>query len=149
MRTSIEVSIETGRAHKNVLRTIRSVNGVVDDLYFSKSFYTSSQNKMMPMYEMCDAAYDFIIAKCSGLNRENRIRQNAALDAIEQVLGIKLTREYRVGPYRIDGYDKESNTAYEIDEQQHFNSCGLSDSCKQRQAEIVRATGCTFNRIKV
>ncbi len=72
--------------------------------------------------------------------------EHVALTTIEQLLGIKLHRQYPVDDYRIDGYDKENNVAYEIDEPQHFQS--IEDD-KIRQKYIEDKLGCKFIRIKV
>ena len=75
--------------------------------------------------------------------------EEGALASIEQLLGINLIRQYKVGKYRIDGYHKESNTAYEIDEPQHFCNGSLKEECKKRQIDIEKAIGCKFVRIKI
>lgn len=75
--------------------------------------------------------------------------EHGALSAIEQLLNIKLERQYKVDTYRIDGYCVETNTAYEIDEPQHFVDGELKQECKDRQAYIEEKLGCSFVRIKV
>jgi len=101
------------------------------------------------MYRLNEKDYEFILNKCNGIGRENKIREDAALKTIEQILNIKLLREYKVGIYRIDGYHKETNTAYEIDETQHFKSGKLRDKCIGRQDYIESKIGCNFIRVKV
>ena len=80
--------------------------------------------------------------------RKDGIREKAALDTIEQLLGVKLKRQYRVGKYRIDGYDSINNVAYEIDEEQHFTPQHM-DADKVREKEIFNKLGCKFVRIKL
>lgn len=80
--------------------------------------------------------------------RKNGIREKAALDTIEQLLGVKLKRQYRVGEYRIDGYDAINNVAYEIDEEQHFTPQHM-DTDRIREEEIKTELGCKFVRIRV
>jgi very-short-patch-repair endonuclease len=75
--------------------------------------------------------------------------ESGALSSIEQLLNIKLERQFKVDMYRIDGYHKESNTAYEIDEPQHFVNGELREECKERQAYIESKLKCKFVRIKV
>lgn len=58
------------------------------------------------------------------------------------------TAQYKVLKYRIDGYDPESNTAYEIDEPQHNNKSHQTKDL-QRQQEIEDVLGCKFVRIKL
>lgn len=69
-----------------------------------------------------------------------------SLTTIEQLLGITLERQYPCGPYRIDGYHRESNTSYEIDEPAHAYQ---EDEDKIRQQFIEQELGCTFVRIKL
>ena len=71
-----------------------------------------------------------------------------AIDTIEQLLGIKLIRQFQVGGFRIDGYDADNKIAYEIDEQQHSTK-RHSQHDVLRQKFIETQLGCTFKRIKV
>lgn len=80
--------------------------------------------------------------------RNNGIREKAALDTIEQLVGVKLKRQYRVGEYRIDGYDPINNVAYEIDEEQHFTPQHMQAD-RVREKKIFNKLGCKFVRIKV
>lgn len=51
--------------------------------------------------------------------------------------------------YWVDGYDKENNIVYEIDERAHFNLDGnLKEKDIRRQKEIEDYLGCKFIRIK-
>ena len=70
-----------------------------------------------------------------------------ALKTIEQLIGCKLQRQFRVGPFKIDGYDSENNTAYEIDEAGHSSyDIGLEN---ERELFIKNAIGCKFVRINL
>src|SRR5882757_446806 len=40
-------------------------------------------------------------------------KANSWLDHIEESRGVSLVREYRIGPYWVDGFDKDSNTGFE------------------------------------
>lgn len=82
------------------------------------------------------------------LDSKKGIREKAALDTIEQLLGIKLIRQFQVGGFRIDGYDADNKVAYEIDEEQH-NSKRHSQHDVLRQQFIEEQLGCIFKRIKV
>ena len=73
-------------------------------------------------------------------------REYGALCIIEQILGIKLLRQYRVGNYRVDGYDKINNVVYEIDEGHHKYQ---EEEDKKRQAFIEKTLHCTFKRFDV
>lgn len=82
------------------------------------------------------------------LDGKKGLREKSALDTIEQLLGIKLIRQFTVGGFRIDGYDAENKIAYEIDEEQH-NSAKHSQADVLRQQFIEQQLGCIFKRIKV
>ena len=99
------------------------------------------------------AEYILTIPEAEELTRQISVRSRAtnslesvALTTIEQVLGVTLIRQFRVGKYRIDGYDAENNIAYEIDEQHH---CSQSEQDKQRQEFIERELGCQFKRVNI
>lgn len=94
---------------------------------------------------------DFAISKLKAIKMEkvSAKLESGALSSIEQLLGVTLLRQHPVGKFRIDGYCKETNTAYEIDEPQHFVNGELKDECKERQAYIEKELGCEFVRIKV
>lgn len=82
------------------------------------------------------------------IENKRGLREKAALDTIEQLLGIKLIRQFEVGGFKIDGYDIENKIAYEIDEEQH-NSRKHSQHDVLRQKFIIEQLNCTFKRIKV
>lgn len=82
------------------------------------------------------------------INNSRGVREKSALDTIEQLLGIKLIRQFQVGGFRIDGYDVDNKIAYEIDEDQH-RSIKHSQHDVLRQKFIEDQLGCTFKRIKV
>tara|TARA_R110000744_G_scaffold346929_1_gene452497 strand:- start:399 stop:887 length:489 start_codon:yes stop_codon:yes gene_type:complete len=75
-------------------------------------------------------------------------KESAALSTIEQLLSIKLDKQFSVGKYRVDGYDEINNTVYEIDENHHKKTQQRIKD-KDRQREITKALGCSFIRIKV
>ena len=78
--------------------------------------------------------------------RRQTVKEDSALSTIEQLLGITLERQFVVGKYRIDGYHKDSNTAYEIDESYHKHQERNDIS---RQKHIESKLGCKFVRIKL
>ena len=75
-------------------------------------------------------------------------REHGALSAVEQILGVKLLRQYKVKSYRLDGYDKVNNVAYEIDEGHHKTKI-KKDADEKRQKDIEFLLGCRFVRIYV
>ena len=66
------------------------------------------------------------------------------LDIIEQEKNIKLHRQFQVGRKSVDGYDKNTNTVYEVDEWHHKYD-KIYDSI--REEEIKDVLGCKFIRI--
>ncbi|KAE9928413.1 DUF559 domain-containing protein [Escherichia coli] len=64
----------------------------------------------------------------------------------EQLVGVKLIRQYKVLEYRIDGYDPVNNIAVEIDEG-HHKSQEASDAIRQRRIE--EELGCSFFRCRI
>ena len=75
-------------------------------------------------------------------------REHGALCAIEQVLGVKLIRQFKVSSYYIDGYDKKNNIAYEIDEAQHKSNKN-KEADEKRERDIKFLINCKFVRISV
>ena len=52
--------------------------------------------------------------------------------------------------YWVDGYDKENNIVYEIDEKLHYDFNGnLKEKDQKRQTQIEEYLGCQFIRIKI
>jgi hypothetical protein len=51
--------------------------------------------------------------------------------------------------YWVDGYDKENNTVYEIDESHHYSGGILKNKDKIRQKEIEKYLKCKFIRIRI
>lgn len=86
----------------------------------------------------------------SNTKTHSKEMEYAALKAIETVLEIDLERQYSVptekGTFRIDGYHKETNTAYEIDEYYHLNNT-IADIA--REQAIKDSINCKFIRIKL
>lgn len=77
---------------------------------------------------------------------KQKIAEEASLKTIEQVLKVKLIRQYPCLNYFIDGYDNINNVAYEVDEAHHRPS---KEGDTQRELEIMGFLKCTFVRIKV
>ena len=148
--TSREIAELTGKRHDHVLRDIDSIlktlspgsgNG------FKSSTYKDSTGKENRMYELNEDAKNLLLNKYKGLARVPlRLQEEAALKTIEQLLQIKLIRQYKVGDFRIDGYDPESNVAYEIDEPDHRYKRAKDHG---REKIIKKLLGCTFVRISL
>ncbi len=86
----------------------------------------------------------------SATKMHNKEMEYAALKAIETVLDVNLERQYSVatniGTFRIDRYNKETNTAYEIDEPYHSNNV---EADLVREQAVKDVLGCEFVRIKL
>jgi len=77
-------------------------------------------------------------------------QEQIILNDLETRHSIKIIRQYPVIGYWLDGYCKETNIAYEIDEEHHFNKDGTyKEKDIRRQKEIEQELGCKFVRIKV
>ncbi|AUR86883.1 protein of unknown function DUF559 [Vibrio phage 1.090.B._10N.286.48.F1] len=104
----------------------------------------AGQRKMI--YMISDDVYREMKESSKNFIRPYKVREEAALSTIEQVLSISLIREYKVGRYRVDGYHKETNTVYEIDEEHHKRQ---KKEDMNRQEYIESKIGCKFVRIEV
>jgi very-short-patch-repair endonuclease len=146
--TSREIAELTGKRHSDVLRDIDNIVKIISPELrtgFIISTYVDSTGKSNRMYEMSEQSYNLVLDKYTGLARvPNRLQEEAALKAIEQVLNVTLIRQYLVGNYRIDGYDSKNNIAYEIDEPEH-RYCREQDGI--RQERIEKLLNCSFVRI--
>ena len=149
--SSREIAELTGKEHKNVKRDIRKM---FSDIKLSEdeivtSDYKDVSGRTQKEYILSSKLYELLLSKYKGLARvPMRLQEEAALKTIEQLLGVTLIRQHKVLKYRIDGYDPESNTAYEIDEPQH-NSKTHQIKDQKRQQEIEAMLGCKFVRIKL
>jgi len=71
------------------------------------------------------------------------------LDEMEKKIGYKIYRQYNIIGYILDGYCKELNIVFEVDEDFHFDSEGnLSKKDLKRQKDIEDELNCKFIRIK-
>ena len=68
------------------------------------------------------------------------------LDLIEEILNIKIERQYNIIGYRLDGYCKELNLAIEVDELHHNYQSNIKKD-KIRQQNIENILGCQFLRV--
>jgi len=91
------------------------------------------------------------LVKITGVNfirhdRLSRIGKNETfiLDNIEKEKGIKLERQFFVDGNFVDGYDKENNVVYEVDEAHHTYR-QVEDAI--REYIIKQEIGCKFVRI--
>ena len=148
--SSLEIAELLGKRHDNVMRDIETMlDGLgLAQLGFQSS-YLGVNNQRRKCYNLPVAMVKECFLSTVNQHRVHGERERGALCAIEQLLGIKLIRQYKVGKYRIDGYCVETNTAYEIDEEQHFVKGELKQECKDRQSYIESVLGCSFVRTAV
>ena len=145
--SSKRITEKTGKEHSHVLRDIRSMMSQLKDSDYKvvKNDITGLTLEILISKEM----YDLILHKYEGLSRvPMRLQEESALKTIEQLLGTPLIRQFKVGKYRIDGYDAVNNIAYEIDEPQH-NSVKNIIADQIREDEIKKKINCKFRRISL
>lgn len=147
--TSREISELTGKRHSHVVRDLKSIAKKLSiNTKDIEHRYLDSMNRCQSEYVLDGEILSFIKYSYLGSSITYGLQERAALNAIEQVLSITLIRQYKVGKYRIDGYDPENNTAYEVDEHQH-NTPKHKKADLKRQAFIESVLGCNFIRVNV
>lgn len=144
--SSREIADLTGKKLSNVHRDIRTMlNALKDADSVSKVVTFKDRREYTTAYSLPKHLADLLLSKYKGLARvPNRLQEEASLKTIEQLLGIKLIRQYKVLNYRLDGYDPDTNTAYEIDEPEHRYKHAKD---AERQQKIEAVLGCKFVRI--
>ena len=147
--SSREIAELTGKRHDHVMvdigKMLKELGKAAPDF---ADTYTHPQNgQKYKCYNLPKDLVDLLLTKYKGLSRvPHRLREEASLKTIEQLLGISLIRQYKCLNYRIDGYHPETNTAYEIDEPEHK---GKEKQDAERQSRIEAVLGCKFVRIKL
>lgn len=69
------------------------------------------------------------------------------LDCLEKEKGVKIERQYPILHYFVDGYDKENNIVFEVDEKAHRQPCHQKREWVREQ-NIVNELNCEVIRIK-
>jgi hypothetical protein len=152
--SSREVAELTGKQHSNVMRDIREMRKNLDEsktgFVCERATYIANNGHERPMFMLCHDFARLLERKYDGLARVPlRLQEEAALKTIEQLLGIKLKRQYPVLCYRIDGYDAVNNVAYEIDENSGHDTAEKMANDKYRAQTISEYLDCKFVRIQL
>ena len=149
------VAEATGKTHDNVKRDVKvmlkdlGLEISSDSERFIVKYKDYNGRHVIDEILVDKDIYEALLLKYTLKWRNHGLRENAALATIEQLLGVKLLRQYRVlGKYRIDGYDPVNNIAYEIDEEQHLTMSNIKAD-RIREEEIREELGCKFVRIYV
>lgn len=66
------------------------------------------------------------------------------LDELEKEKNIKITRQFCVKGFWVDGYDEENNVVYEVNERYHYANEEQIQKDKYRREVIVEALDCEF-----
>jgi uncharacterized C2H2 Zn-finger protein len=72
------------------------------------------------------------------------LNETLILNEIEQEKNIKLTRQYYVKGFWVDGYDEENNVVYEVNERYHYANEKQIEKDKYRQKIITEELNCKF-----
>ena len=144
--SSLDIAKAHGKEHKHVLRDIRKLQDIGAIKFFVATIVKMLSGQTRPVYMLTADSAEILMNKYQGLRVSLGARECDCLVTIEQVLNIKLLRQYAVGNYRIDGYDPLTKTAYEIDEDQHL-SLNHSQADDERQTYIQTHLGCKFVRV--
>jgi very-short-patch-repair endonuclease len=79
----------------------------------------------------------------------NGAKEREILDCVELMLNINIARQHYIDGYWLDGYCKERNIAFEVDEKHHYNIDGkLKQKDVERQNYIQNKLKCNFIRLK-
>lgn len=145
--SSLDIAKAYGKEPKQVLRDIRDLQAIGAIESYVATTCKSAANKTRPVYMLTAESAEVLMNRYKGV-RVKGARERDCLATIEQVLGVKLLRQFPVGKYRIDGYDPATKTAYEIDEDQHL-SLNHSVADDERQTYIQTQLGCKFVRVYI
>lgn len=134
------------KRHGYVIDSIRAILNISKPGVFNYTEVFDSRGYTAE-FTVCEKLRTLVIERLEGWIRvPMSLREKAALATVEQILGVSLLRQFSVGQYRVDGYDKENNIVYEIDEDHHnFNK----EKDTERQSQIEAQLNCKFVRIKV
>lgn len=109
--------------------------------------YKDKNGQGRPMFLLNKDDADRLIFRIKNKSRiKIGLQEESSLKTIEQILGVSLIRQFRVGRYRVDGYDPKANVVYEIDEPHHKMQV---EKDNKREEYIKSILNCEFIRIKL
>lgn len=109
--------------------------------------YKDKKGEDRPMYILNQNHVDRLMFRIKNKSRiKIGLQEEASLKTIEQILGVSLIRQFKVGRYRVDGYDPKGNVVYEIDEPHHKMQV---EKDNKREEYIKSILNCEFIRIKL
>ena len=134
--------------HKNLLSVIRDeFEEEINEGIVSRVTYKDKKGEDRPMFELTHTQCERVLFRIKNKSRiKMGLQEEASLKTIEQLLKIQLLRQFKVGKYRVDGYDPENNTVYEIDEPHHRF---IKEKDKKRELFIINHLKCKVIRIKL
>ncbi len=150
---------------KRIIRTLKQLNKDYGPLYktqinnFRKKKMICGSKLIKDRFKTINnaaklAGFKFIEPRDKGHLYNGKIGkiETETLDKIEKEKKIKIIRQYRIQTeqniFFIDGYDKENNIAYEVDEK-HHNHNGQIAIDKARENKIIDYLNCEIIRVKV
>lgn len=137
----------TEKRHDHVKRDVQRAIVKFKNFSALACTYKDTMNRTQTEYLLDVESADLLLSSYANKHRTPLgLQEEAALRTIEQLLNISLIRQFRVGNYRIDGYDTKNNIAYEIDEEHHQYRASKD---LERQKFIEAKLGCKFLRIGV
>jgi len=93
------------------------------------------------------SAWNYIRKTYNASPRVGR-NEDKIMNAIQTTLNTPVERNFYVDGYFCDGYCKELNIVFEVDEEYHFVNNQLSEKDLRRQDNIIKTLNCKFIRIR-
>jgi len=147
IKTLKQLNKEYGPLYKTQINSFRKKKMICGSKLIKDRFKTINNAARL-------AGFKFVEPKDKGHLYNGKIGrvETEILDKIEKEKKIKIIRQYRIqteqNVFFVDGYDKNNNIIYEIDEKYHkYDNQIAVDSA--RENEIISYLNCEIKRIKV